>query len=116
MSHTDEKMLRTNKNQAIEDDLCVHIFSVSAGMVGICLTVIGLVKIVIAVRQIDTLVDSLLAVDALLFLISCLLAYWALRTRNMRNMRRVERMADIIFIIALLLMVVICGTIAYAVL
>jgi hypothetical protein len=85
-------------------------------MVGICLTVIGLVKIVIAVSQIDTLVDSLLAVDALLFLISCLLAYWALRTRNVRNMRRVERMADIIFIIALLLMVVICGTIAYAVL
>ena len=64
----------------------------------------------------DTLADKLLAIDALLFLISCLLAYSALRTRSARKMHGVERMADAIFIIAVLLMAVICGLIVYALL
>jgi hypothetical protein len=43
------------------------------------LTVIGLIRVVITLGRADTLADDLLAGDALLFLISCLLSYWALR-------------------------------------
>jgi hypothetical protein len=99
----------------LEQDVCVHVFTVSAGMVGVCLTVIGLVRIVIAFRKVDTLADDLLAADAFLFLISCLCAYWALRTRNARRMHRVERIADSVFIAAMILMVCICGFITYAI-
>jgi hypothetical protein len=99
----------------LEQDVCVHVFTVSAGMVGVCLTVIGLVRIVIAFRKIDTLADDLLAIDALLFLISCLTSYWALRTRNARRMHRVERVADTVFILAMVLMVCICGFITFAI-
>jgi hypothetical protein len=63
----------------------------------VCLTVIGLIRVVVATINVDTIADNLLAVDALLFLASCLLSYWALRTRSIRRMYRVERVADAIF-------------------
>ena len=97
----------------LEEDVCIHIFTVSAAMVGVCLTVIGLVRIVTSVQRSDTLADDLLAADAVLFLSSCLSAYWALRTRNSRRMHRVERFADCVFILALSLMVFICGFVTY---
>lgn len=99
----------------LEEDICVHIFAVSAAMVGVCLTVIGLVQIVIAVGKVDTIADDLLAADSLLFLIACLSSYWVLRTRNSRKSRQVERFADTVFIIAMALMACICGFIVYAV-
>lgn len=83
-------------------------------MVGVCLTVIGILQIVTHARHADTFADNLLAVDAVLFLISCVLSYWALRTRSMRRMHRVERFADGTFLLALLFMVGICGFIIYA--
>lgn len=99
----------------LEEDLCVHIFTVSASMVGVCLTVIGLVRVVISFHKVDTLADDFLAADAVLFLLSCLLSYWALRTRSARRMHRVERCADVLFMLALVLMVFICGFITWAV-
>ncbi len=84
-------------------------------MVGVCLTVIGLVRIVITSQRADTLADDFLAGDAVLFLISCLFAYWALRTRSTRRMHRIERVADGVFILALCVMVFICGYITYAI-
>src|SRR5262249_23747123 len=57
----------------------------------------------------DTLADDFLAGDALLFLVSCLLSYWALRSRGLRRMHRLEKIADGIFIAAMIGMVVICA-------
>ena len=84
-------------------------------MVGVCLTVIGLIRVVITLGRIDTIADDLLAADALLFLVACLLSYWALRTRSIRRMHRVERIADSIFITAMILMTAVCGLIAFAI-
>ncbi len=93
-----------------EEDLCVHLFTVSAGMVGVCLTVIGLIRVVITVGKVDTLADNLLAADASLFLLSCFSAYGALRARRRkRAMQRLERLADAFFLFAMILMTVICG-------
>ena len=69
-------------SRLLDHDLCVHIFTASAGMVGVCLTVIGIIRVVISLRKADLFVDDLLAGDAILYLIACLLSYWALRTRN----------------------------------
>jgi hypothetical protein len=93
----------------------VHIFTVSAGMVGVCLTVIGILQLVISSRQADTLADDFLAFDSVLFLLACILSYWALRTRSLRRMHRVERFADAIFLTALFCMVLIAGFITYAI-
>ena len=102
-------------NSHLEHDICIHIFTVSSAMVGVCLTVIGLIRVVITLGTADTLADDLLAADALLFLVSCLLSYWALRSRGLRRMHRLERIADGIFIIAMIGMVVICALITYTI-
>ena len=99
---------------SLEEDLCIHIFTVSAAMVGVCLTVIGLIRIVITLQKVDTLADDLLAADALLFVSSCMLSYWALRTRKVRRMHRIERVADALFLTAMILMVGVCLFITYA--
>src|SRR5262245_58162325 len=99
----------------LEEDLCIHIFAVSAAMVGVCLTVIGLIRIVITIQKIDTIADDLLAADALLYLTACFLSYWALRTRKVRRMHRVERYADAVFLSAMLLMTGVCMFITYAI-
>jgi len=104
-----------NPNSHLEQDICIHIFTVSSAMVGVCLTVIGLIRVVISLGTVDTLADDLLAADALLFLISCLLSYWALRSRGLRRMHRLERIADAIFIIAMIGMVVVCALITYTI-
>lgn len=83
-------------------------------MVGVCLTVIGLIRVAITLGNLDTLADDLLAADALLFLVACLLSYSAVRTRNIQRMHRVERIADGLFIVAMILMTAICGVITYA--
>jgi len=84
-------------------------------MVGVCLTVIGLIRVVISLRKADTIADDLLATDAILFLISCLLSYWALRRRSHRRRHGVEPAAAAIFIMALPGMVGISSFITYAI-
>jgi hypothetical protein len=102
-----------DEREGLGEDLCVHIFTVSAAMVGVCLTVIGIIRIVITMRSADSIADDILAADAVLFLVSCFASYVALRARSVRRMHRVERFADIVFIIALVVMVVVCGLITY---
>lgn len=97
----------------LEEDVCIHIFTASAAMVGVCLTVIGLIRVVSTAHGSQTLADDFLAADALLFLASCLLSYFSLRTRRARRMYRVERVADGIFILGLVLMVFVCAIIVY---
>lgn len=113
--HQDATSEQTPERQ-LEADISVHIFSVSAALVGVCLTVIGLIRVVINTSKVESLVDDFLAVDAVVFLISCLLSYWALRTRSLYRMHRVERAADVIFLLGLFLMVLACSFVAYAIL
>jgi amino acid transporter len=108
-------MPRTTPENHLEEDISIHIFTVSSAMVGVCLTVIGLIRVVITFGKADTVADDLLAADAFLFLLSCLISYSALRTRSKRRMHRMERIADGIFILAMILMVVICGFITFAI-
>jgi Kef-type K+ transport system membrane component KefB len=109
----EQKHVNRRPNTHLEQDICIHIFTVSSAMVGVCLTVIGLIRVVITLGRGETLADDFLAGDALLFLVSCLLSYWALRCRSVRRMHRLEKAADAIFIAAMIGMVIICALITY---
>lgn len=104
-----------DQKREFEEDICIHIFTVSSAMVGVCLTVIGLIRVVITLGKANTLADDLLAGDALLFLVSCFLSYAALRSRGFRRMHRIERAADAVFIFAMIVMVAICAILTYAI-
>lgn len=98
---------------ALEEDISIHIFTASATMVGVCLTVIGLFKLILQLKSISTWADDLLSIDAMLFLSACGLAYWALRTRSIKRRHLTEKIADVIFLVALTLMTTICALITY---
>jgi nitrate reductase gamma subunit len=96
-------------------ELSEHIFSVSAGMVGVCITVIGLFRLVSRSAHVDSIADNLLAVDALVFLASCFLSYLALRARKEQQVKRFEQIADYVFLAALTMVSVVGVLIAYEV-
>ncbi|HVE49239.1 MAG TPA: hypothetical protein VNG69_06425 [Casimicrobiaceae bacterium] len=95
-------------------DLCIHIFYVSSAMVGVCLTVIGLVQVVVSIKTLETIADDLLAADALLFLAASVVSYWALRTRDASRVAVLERVADVMFLSAIAGMVAISAFMTYA--
>lgn len=97
----------------VEAELAVHIVGVSAGLVGVCLTVIGLIRLVLRLRDWSTPADNILAGDAVLFLLACLLAYASLRSRTRRRQRALERLADMCFLFALFVMTLVCSVIAF---
>ena len=93
--------------------LSAHILSVSAALVGVCLTVIGLIRVIESLRTLRTIEDNLLALDSLAFLGAAMLAYGAMRSGTAIAYRRLERAADILFLFGLTCMAVVCVLIAY---
>lgn len=112
MSRLDEEKALRNVEPR---ELSEHIFSVSAGMVGVCITVIGLFRIVSRSQHVDSVADNLLSIDALVLLASCFLAYLGLRARASANRRRFERAADYLFLAGLTMVSVVGVLIAYEV-
>ena len=104
----------SSERTRLDENICVHIFTASAAMVGVCLTVVGIIRVVISRHRSDLFADDLLAVNAMLYLASSLLSYWALRTRNLTRNYRLERMADIIFLVALTLTAISAAYITWA--
>jgi hypothetical protein len=97
-----------------EHDLTMHVFSISAGMVGVCLTAIGILQLVAAQTRVQTLGDEFLAADAVLFVVACFLSFWSFKTGQPKLRQRLRLLVDALFMLALLVMVGVCAIIAYA--
>lgn len=99
----------------LEAEVDVHIFSVSAGLVGVCLTVIGIIRIGRNLQpSYSTIADQLLAIDAFVFTAACLLAYASIRARGKAHAKRLERHADRLFLLGMAAMAVICAIVAFS--
>ena len=105
--------LQEPSKEYIETYIIIHIFSVSATLVGVCLTVIGLFHISKRISHIQTYGQDFLSVNALLFLVSCVFSYFALIKRKHKRHHLLETVAERVFFIALAFMVLICGLIVY---
>lgn len=92
------------------NNLSSHILPTSATMVGVCMTVISLAKL-LEERTRPGMVDEMMAFDGLIFLVSALCSY--LSIRSPRNAERLERIADLAFMGGLLLMVFTSFLLAY---
>jgi hypothetical protein len=84
------------------NNLSGHILPTSGAMLGVCMTVISIVKLTQTNRGIAYWVDDLLAVDALIFLTSSIFSYLSLRS----NSKKIyfEELADKFFMLALIIM------------
>ena len=92
------------------------ILSMSGGMVGVCLSAIGILGMIKSLRQINTICDDLLAADTFLFLSTALLSFLVVRTPLWRRRRSVAVAIDGIFCLALVGMVTVCGMLVWVVL
>jgi hypothetical protein len=92
-------MKNTNNN-----DLSHHILPNSATMVGVCTMVISIVKS-LPPDAVNFFIDKGLAMDSLLFMISALFSFLAIRLEN--SNLRFERWAEMIFIVGLISMTMI---------
>ena len=99
----------------LDEDICVHIFTTSAAMLGVCMTVVGVLHVVTVLRNVDTLGDDLLSVNSLVYLGACLSAYWALRTRRRKRNQFLEGLDDWLFLLGLLLSAIATGFITPAI-
>lgn len=108
----------TAKSRALKEEqehgLIMHVFTISAGMVGVCLTGIGLLRVIIAQTKVSTFGDDLLAADAVMFMTCCFLSFWSFKTSSVPRRHVMRWIIDGLFMLALALMVVVCGLIVYA--
>lgn len=79
------------------NDLSHHILSTSAQLVGVCLTVISLVK-ALHIGQVGSLLDKMLALNTLFFTVSAVLSYLSMRGEKMAKL---EKYADQFFMLGL---------------
>lgn len=84
------------------NDVAQHIFTGSTTMIGVCITIISLFKIMRTGK--DTFGDEILGVSTLFFIFSCFLSYLCLRNAELK---KIETIADILFFIGLILMLMV---------
>ena len=82
---------------------------------GVCLTAIGLLRLLSSHERIETVGDELLAVNAVLFMSCTFLSFWSFKARSTRVRVVLRRWIDSVFVLALVLMVAVCALIAYAI-
>lgn len=91
------------------------LLSVSTGMVGVCLTAVGLVGIFKSLRQWEGMVDELLTVGSLLFSVVTLLSFLAIRTRIRQFWPHCLLTLDILFCLGILTMLAASIVLTFAV-
>ena len=94
-------------------DIYLHVSEVSVAMIGVCLTGVSILNVDQDIKDINTYVDNLLAIDAFVFLTAYLLSYWVVRvmTKNDHNVQKIGNIANVIFLIGMIFMAIVCGCI-----
>jgi hypothetical protein len=98
-----------------EHELTIHVFAISAAMVGVCLTAIGILRLISNQSHIETIGDDLLAADSVLFVVCCFLCFWSFKTPAQKVRRVLRLVIDGLFMLALSILVAVCAIIAYAI-
>jgi dipeptide/tripeptide permease len=99
--------------QMFDRDIYLHVSEISVAMIGVCLTGVSILNVDEDINKLNTYVDDLLAIDAFFFLAAYLMSYWVVRlmTKSDRNVRIIGNLANIIFLMGMIFMVVVCGSI-----
>lgn len=106
-------MTESLQREEIETSISVDVFSVSAAMVGVCLTVIQLIQMD-ATRKPVTVIDEILAVDSIVFMLACVFSFLALKSKRHSRMKKaLENIGDGCFLLAISTMVVAITLVVY---
>jgi hypothetical protein len=97
------------------ESLASHILPVSGTMIGVCTTLVGMIKVA-EIRNGPTRVDEYAAIMGIMFLASALTSYLSIRysTRAVVSVR-IEQLADVIFLCGLVGITLVATLFAYEV-
>jgi hypothetical protein len=97
------------------ESLASHILPVSGTMIGVCTTLVGLIKVA-EIRHGPTRVDEYSAIMGITFLVSALTSYLSIRYSNWTKISaRIEQLADAIFLGGLVGITLVATLFAYEV-
>lgn len=105
-------MQRPPRDPLNEPRVSAHILPTAATMVGVCMTVLSIGRLGRSGRA-AMLLDKTLAADAVLFLASAVLSFGAIRAPG--GGVRQERWAEMVFLLALAVLVVAALALAFAI-
>ena len=106
-------MTESSMKEEVEASISVDVFSVSAAMVGVCLTVIQLIQMNAAQKP-NTIVDEILAFDSILFMVACVVSFLALKSKRHSRFKKImENISDGCFLLAISTMVVAITLVVY---
>ena len=89
-----------------------YVFNHSLMMVGLCLTLLGLTRLMEGLKNLSTFADELLAANAVFFLVAGLLSYLALKQSRPGRRKNLGQAADVMFSLGIVCLVAICCVIA----
>ena len=98
----------------LDERICRLICPIASGMVGVCMTGIGVLRVAFSMHERQTLADDLLSIDAVTFLLATLSSYFALRVQSHARLHWLERIADGTFIVSMVLLTIACFVITYS--
>lgn len=98
--------------KAAGSGLSAHILPTSATMIGVCMTVLSIGRLGPG-GELRLVLDKLLAVDALIFLVSATLSFLSMRSQRFGT--RYETRAEAIFLAALVLLALVAVALAFAI-
>jgi hypothetical protein len=112
-SNSADNSIEASYQRMLDRDIYLHISEVSVAMIGVCLTGVSILNVDQDINDANTYVDDLLAIDSFVFLTSYLLSYWVVRvmTKGDRNMQRVGNIANAVFLIGMIFLAIVCGSI-----
>jgi hypothetical protein len=99
--------------KVLDEKIFDQILMQSSMKVGMCLTLLGLIKVVEGVKSVSSFTDELLAFNALGFMLSSLFSYFALKEDNAQRKQLKGRFGDVCFSGSLALLVIICAILAF---
>lgn len=107
-------MADDNQDPAALVALYTQLFALAGAMVGVCLTVIGVLRLLTEIKGYRTLGDDLVAVDGLIFVFACIASFLRLKARSQRQRRLWQGLTDTFFLVGITLMAAICTLITWA--
>ncbi|WP_306350170.1 hypothetical protein [Flavobacterium sp. '19STA2R22 D10 B1'] len=88
-----------------------HILNTAANLLGFCLFVITSLKINNKTETGN--IDEFTSIIAILLIFSCLFSFFAIKTNNLDRERKLEMIADVLFVIALLGILIIISLVSF---
>jgi hypothetical protein len=93
---------------ALKDEIFSHILSQSSVKTGMCITLLGLIKVLEGINSASVFADEILSINAVMFLLAGFLSYSALKSPSLSRRRVLGRTADILFSAGFCMLASIC--------